>query len=139
MTTFNPLASVVLSIAICSRFTLVPLSLSPLFSYSLQLSPAPPTWPRNPAPKPWRRGDLPPHTSPRIPPANPSSTPYAPPQLHSLPGIAVQSMRRAARGVHSFQAPAASAAEGHAQPRAASCPPPSSAAWPLPSRPVHFP
>src|SRR5260370_14165535 len=137
MTTFNPLASVVLSIAIFSRFTLIPLSLSLWSSYSQQFSPGPPASRRNPAPKPVRRGDSLPRMSPRTPPANPSSPRCAPPPLHNLAGIAVRSTRRAAPAAQSFPAPGASEAEGLASLRGASCPPTSSASWPLPSTRVH--
>src|SRR5580658_969902 len=107
MTTFNPLASVVLSIAICSCFTLFPLSLSLSFSCLRQLYPAPPTSPRNPAQGPARPNSSPLGTSPEIAAANPSSPPCAPLQRHSLRAKAAQSKPRVAPTFQSFQAPAA--------------------------------
>src|SRR5580658_1040435 len=139
MTTFNPLGSVVLSIAICGCFTLVPPSLLPLISCSQQPSPNPPAWRRNPEPEPARRADSPPRRPARIPQAYPSSPPCASPTHHNLPGRAALSTPRVAPAFQNFPAPGASAAEAPELLRAASCLPPSSAASPLPSVPVHSP
>src|SRR5580698_7484217 len=139
MTTFNPLASVVLSIAICGCFTLVPPSLLPLTFCLQQLSPNLPAWRQNSEPEPARRADSPPRKPARIPKASPSWPPCAPPPHHNLPARAALSKQRAAPAVQNCPAPGASVAEARALLRAASSPPPSSAAWPLPSARAHSP
>src|SRR5580692_5139978 len=133
MTTLSPLASVVLSIAICGCFKLVPLSLLLLIFCSQLLFPAPPAWPRNPGPKQPRRGDSSPHRPPRVPRANPSSLRCAPPPRHNLSAKGAQSTPRAGRAVRNSPTPGASAAEAPALLHAASCRPRSLAEWPLPS------
>src|SRR4029077_20426546 len=137
MTTFSPLASVVLSMAMCSRFTLVPLSLLLLISCSRRLSPVLPAWPRNLAPEPARPGDSLPRKSARIPQVNLSFLPRAPPPRHNLRAKAVRSTPRAAPAVHNFRVLAESAAEAPSPLRAASSQPQSSAGRTLPSGQGH--
>src|SRR5208282_5918366 len=139
MTTFNPFASVVLSIAICSCFTLVPQSLSLLFFCSPQLFLTPPASPRNLAPEPPRPNGSPPRRPARTPPANLSSPPCAPPRHHNRRAKAVRSKPHAVPSARSFPALDALTAEAHAQLRAASFPPRSSGTSPLPSGQEHSP
>src|SRR4249920_2880500 len=118
MTTFSPFASVVLSIAICSRFTLIPLSFLLWLFCSTYFFPARPASPRNPAQEPVRPSGLLLHRPVHTAPASPSLRPSEPLQHRNLRAKAAPSTRRANRDVRSFPALAVSGAAEPAWPLA---------------------
>src|SRR5271169_2640125 len=132
MTTFNPFASVVLSIAICSCFTLVPPLLSLLSSCSQPLIPIPPASSRNLAPKPRQPNDSLLYRPARIPAANPSSPPCARPPRHNLRAKAAQSKPLVDQVVQNFPEPDASTVATPGPPRGVSFRPRDRAASSIP-------